>query len=266
MSLLFCFREKMSDTELQILKPWFLSNKSISSGCCRHKKEPTENFSSFHTTILSRYLCYEWPRLRSHSCGWGHQRALDSLPSRKQGGFRLTSRKGLNYGNNLFTQIIIIVVIIITLLIQILALAVPTASLPGKFPRSEPRHSQGLPWPRFSIIIYLQSNLIMIIITLLILTQVSKHHNHSAHSIHQVDGGGLQGLASTWRSHGIISILLQDEQNLHMMMMALLQGVNLMKQTGLLCFADEPQNPFVTSVLASFEKVKMRLSIINNNI
>ena len=103
----------------------------------------------------------------------------------------------------------------------------------------------------------------MIIITLLILTLVSKNDNQSGHifSIHQVDGGGLQGLASTWRSHGI-SILLQDGQNLHMMMMVLLQGVNLMKQTGLLCFADEPQNPFVTSVLASFEKVKMRLSII----
>ena len=35
----------------------------------------------------------------------------------------------------------------------------------------------------------------------------------------------------------------------------LAQEVSLMKQTGLLCFADEPENPFVTSVLASFEQV-----------
>ena len=35
----------------------------------------------------------------------------------------------------------------------------------------------------------------------------------------------------------------------------LTQEVSLMKQTGLLCFADEPENPFVISVLASFEQV-----------
>jgi len=38
-------------------------------------------------------------------------------------------------------------------------------------------------------------------------------------------------------------------------------GVTLMKQTGLLCFADEPQNPFVTSVLASFQQENVEHSV-----
>ena len=42
-------------------------------------------------------------------------------------------------------------------------------------------------------------------------------------------------------------------------MMMMIQGVTLMKQTGLLCFADEPQNPFVTSVLASFQQAIMTM-------
>jgi len=37
--------------------------------------------------------------------------------------------------------------------------------------------------------------------------------------------------------------------------------VSLMKQTGLLCFADEPENPFVTSVLASFEQENVEHSV-----
>ena len=45
------------------------------------------------------------------------------------------------------------------------------------------------------------------------------------------------------------------------MVMIMIQGVTLMKQTGLLCFADEHQNPFVTSVLASFEQVMMIMTM-----
>ena len=45
------------------------------------------------------------------------------------------------------------------------------------------------------------------------------------------------------------------------MVMNVTQEVTLMKQTGLLCFADEPQNPFVTSVLASFEQVMLIMII-----
>ena len=45
-------------------------------------------------------------------------------------------------------------------------------------------------------------------------------------------------------------------------MMIMIQGVTLMKQTGLLCFADEPQNPFVTSVLASFQQAITIITMI----
>ena len=46
---------------------------------------------------------------------------------------------------------------------------------------------------------------------------------------------------------------------MRVIMMMMIQGVTLMKQTGLLCFADEPQNPFVTSVLASFQQAIMMM-------
>ena len=102
-------------------------------------------------------------------------------------------------------------------------------------------------------------------------TQLLHHyHHHSFHnfSIHPADGGGLQGLASTWRIHGkhfltddqtifdLVKIMRVTMMVVMMMleMMIMIQGVTLMKQTGLLCFADEPQNPFVTSVLASFQQ------------
>ena len=109
-------------------------------------------------------------------------------------------------------------------------------------------------------------------------------HQHSVQnfSFYAADGGGIQGLAPAGRNHGehfhfeetMVGILCsrhfawlafcilkyyhgrhQATGMVGIRNIIMTQGVTLMKQTGLLCFADEPQNPFVTSVLASFQQV-----------
>ena len=57
-------------------------------------------------------------------------------------------------------------------------------------------------------------------------------------------------------------IMMMMRMMMMRMMMVMIQGVTLMKQTGLLCFADEPQNPFVTSVLASFQQAITMITMI----